>query len=268
MMSHDIWMTFKEHKAFVIIALVVFTVAIAGIPLWYYVIQPKLEMPSSDVRYSITRVEHSWKKVSVSKRLSKYDINPKQYVMVDGDGRALNCMSFTGDGASPRHTVKIVSAFGDTKSRNLLLQQYPDLRMGLKSGYINVDFCFLQTTNEYSVLAVEALAESDYNNPRKTWDVIYDLMMTDTSDMTTTSQRISAILTVLRKHGTSEVTGKPEISTASIHNGTFYQWGYTMSNKQDADYVPAVFWDGTAINNKVSIYDPDAVWKYIKANAK
>lgn len=248
------------------IALIAFCIiCVSGIVLWFNVIRPNVIKPKTAVKYSLVRTEGTWKQEKVSKKLSEYSINKKQYVLKDSNGKTEPCISFTGDGASPKHELKSILSFGDTKSRNYLLQQYPVIRMGVKSGYIKATFCFLQTSNEYSVLAVEALAESDFNNPSKTWDVLYDLMLTDTSSLNTTDKRANAIISVLQKDGTAKVTGKPQITEQSLRNGTFYQWGYSMSESQRADYVPAVMVDSNVLNESVSIYNPDAMWKYIKS---
>jgi hypothetical protein len=257
----EIWI---GNKTFFIIIISLIVIGIGSIALWFGVIRPYVEKPQTSVKYSLVRSGGTWKQVSLSSKLSQYSVNKKQYVLQGSDGKTQECISFTGKGAYPQHEFTSVLSFGDAKSRNYILQQYPVIRMGVKSGYIKANFCFLQTTNEFSVLAVEALAESDFNDPSKTWDVLYDLMLTDTSSLKTTDERANAIIAVLSKDGTAKVSGKPQITEQSLRNGTFYQWGYSMSESQRVDAMPAVMVDSKVLNSKVGIFDPDAMWKYIR----
>jgi hypothetical protein len=257
----EIWI---GNKTFFIIIISLLVVGIGSIALWFGAIRPYIEKPQTSVKYSLVRSDGTWKQVPLSSKLSQYSVNRKQYVLQDSNGKMQECISFTGKGASPKHEFKSVLSFGDAKSRNYVLQQYPVIRMGVKSGYIKADFCFLQTDNEFSVLAVEALAESDFNDNSKTWDVLYDLMLTDTSSLKTTDERANAIITVLSKDGTAKVAGKPQITEQSLRNGTFYQWGYSMSESQRVDAMPAVMVDSKVLNSKVGVFDPDAMWKYIR----
>lgn len=247
-----------------IIAALAFTLAAAAAIVWVKVIQPKLNQPKTEVKYALVRADHSWKATKPSEKMRQFNINPTQYVM-QGGGDDSQCFTFTGQGASPKHTVKVLAAFGDAKSRNLLLQQQPNLRMGMKSGRIKTQFCLVQTDNEFSVLATEALAESDYNDPSKTWDLLYDLMMTDSSGLDTTEQRAQTISGIVMKSGAAKVQGKPEITPDSITKGTFYQWAWIMGESQRADYYPAVFIDGSPVNGSMSIYNPDEMWRKIRS---
>ena len=63
----------------------------------------------------------------------------------------------------------------------------------------------------------------------------------------------------------SNEKGKTPINKESIEQGSFYLFGYMMSETQRADYIPALFVDGKVKNADLSIYNPDDVWKYIKA---
>lgn len=247
-----------------ILAIIMLAVAAASAIVWVKAVEPRLHQPKTEVKYELVRADHSWKATKPSEKMKEFNINPTQYVM-QGGGDDSQCFTFTGKNANPKHTVKILSAFGDVKSRNLLLQQQPNLRMGMKSGRIKTRFCLMQTDNEYSVLATEALAESDYNDPSKTWDLLYDLMMADSSGLDTTEQRAQTIAGIVMKSGAAKVQGKPEITADSITKGTFYQWAWIMSESQRADYYPAVFIDDTPMNGSMSIYNPDEMWRKIKS---
>lgn len=245
-----------------ILILIGFVIAMGLVTIWVKVVKPNMNKPKSDVTHSLVRAEHTWKETRPSEKMKGFNINSTQYVM---DGHDSECFTFTGRGANPKHTMRFILSFGDAKSRNLLLQQQAPLGMGVKSGRIKAEFCLVQTNNEYSVLATEALAESDYNNPSKTWGLMYDLMMTDTSGLDTTAKRVDAIASVVMKSGAARVQGKPEITAESITKGTFYQWAYAMSESQRAEYVPAVLQDGEPLNGSSSIYNPDSMWRRIKS---
>lgn len=245
-----------------ILILIGFALAVGIVSIWTNVVKPRMNKPKSEVTHSLVRAEHRWKETHPSEKMKGYSINSTQYVM---DGSDSGCFTFTGSGANPGHTIRIILSFGDAKSRNLLLQQQAPLGMGVKSGRIKAEFCMMQTDNEYSVLATEALAESDYNDPSKTWGLMYDLMMTDTSGLDTTAKRADTIAGVVMKSGAARVQGKPEITAESITKGTFYQWAYAMSESQRAEYVPAVLQDGEPLNGSSSIYNPDDMWRRIRS---
>lgn len=261
----------KANRAFLIVFTVILVVALAAIPAWFLKIRYVVDAPKTSVRYSVERYGHSWEKTALPDKMKDYKVNTDQYVQKDPNGNDMHCFGFKpGDANGNKapaaaHTMKAVLAFGDAKSRNFIMQDMSPIQMGIKSGYINMEFCFVQTDNEYSVLAVEALAESDYTDPSHTWDVINDLMLTPTSDLDNRDERIDAIMSVLSKTGVSNEKGKTPINKESIEQGSFYLFGYTMSEAQRADYIPALFVDGTVKNADLSIYNPDDVWKYIKA---
>lgn len=262
----------KANRVFLIVFTVIMVLALVAIPLWFFKIRYIIDAPKTEVKYSITRYDHSWEKTALPDKMKDYKVNTDQYVQKDANGDNMYCIGFKpGDkdghkAPTASHTMKAVLAFGDTKSRNFIMQNMSPISMGIKSGYINMEFCFVQTDNEYSVLAVEALAESDYIDPSHTWDVINDLMLTPTSDLKNRDERIAAIMNVLaNKIGVSNEKGKTPINKDSIEQGSFYLFGYMMSETQRADYIPALFVDNTVKNNDLSIYNPDDMWKYIKA---
>ena len=261
----------KANRVFLIVFTVIMVLALVAIPLWLFKIRYIIDAPKTEVKYSITRYDHSWEKTALPDKMKDYKVNTDQYVQKDSNGDNMYCIGFKpGDkdgnkAPTASHTMKAVLAFGDTKSRNFIMQNMSPISMGIKSGYINMEFCFVQTDNEYSVLAVEALAESDYIDPSHTWDVINDLMLTPTSDLNNRDERIAAIMSVLAKIGVSNEKGKTPINKDSIEQGSFYLFGYMMSETQRADYIPALFVDNTVKNNDLSIYNPDDMWKYIKA---
>lgn len=261
----------KANRVFLIVFTVIMVLALVAIPLWFFKIRYVIDAPKTEVKYSITRYDHSWEKTALPDKMKDYKVNTDQYVQKDANGDNMYCIGFKpGDkdghkAPTASHTMKAVLAFGDTKSRNFIMQNMSPISMGIKSGYINMEFCFVQTDNEYSVLAVEALAESDYIDPSHTWDVINDLMLTPTSDLKNRDERIAAIMSVLAKIGVSNEKGKTPINKDSIEQGSFYLFGYMMSETQRADYIPALFVDNTVKNNDLSIYNPDDMWKYIKA---
>lgn len=262
----------KANRVFLIVFTVIMVLALVAIPLWFFKIRYIIDAPKTEAKYSITRYDHSWEKTALPDKMKDYKVNTDQYVQKDANGDNMYCIGFKpGDkdghkAPTASHTMKAVLAFGDTKSRNFIMQNMSPISMGIKSGYINMEFCFVQTDNEYSVLAVEALAESDYIDPSHTWDVINDLMLTPTSDLKNRDERIAAIMNVLaNKIGVSNEKGKTPINKDSIEQGSFYLFGYMMSETQRADYIPALFVDNTVKNNDLSIYNPDDMWKYIKA---
>lgn len=262
----------KANRVFLIVFTVIMVLTLVAIPLWFFKIRYIIDAPKTEVKYSITRYDHSWEKTALPDKMKDYKVNTDQYVQKDANGDNMYCIGFKpGDkdgnkAPTASHTMKAVLAFGDTKSRNFIMQNMSPISMGIKSGYINMEFCFVQTDNEYSVLAVEALAESDYIDPSHTWDVINDLMLTPTSDLKNRDERIAAIMNVLaNKIGVSNEKGKTPINKDSIEQGSFYLFGYMMSETQRADYIPALFVDNTVKNNDLSIYNPDDMWKYIKA---
>lgn len=262
----------KANRVFLIVFTVIMVLALVAIPLWFFKIRYVIDAPKTEVKYSITRYDHSWEKTALPDKMKDYKVNTDQYVQKDANGDNMYCIGFKpGDkdghkAPTASHTMKAVLAFGDTKSRNFIMQNMSPISMGIKSGYINMEFCFVQTDNEYSVLAVEALAESDYIDPSHTWDVINDLMLTPTNDLNNRDERIAAIMNVLaNKIGVSNEKGKTPINKDSIEQGSFYLFGYMMSETQRADYIPALFVDNTVKNNDLSIYNPDDMWKYIKA---
>lgn len=263
--------TLKANRVFLITFTSILILALIAIPVWFLKVRNIVEAPKTSVKYSITRYDHKWVETPLSGKMAEFSVNKTQIIQQDNDGKNMYCIGFKpgdkdGNNApTPSHTMKAVLAFGDTKSRNFIMQNMSPISMGIRSGLINMEFCFVQTENEYSVLAVEALGEVDYNDPAKTWNVIEKLMLENTADLKDTNTRINTIVSVLSELGVTKEEGKTEISAASIKQGTFYQFGYMMSETQRADYIPALFVDGKVKNGDMSIYDPDSMWKYITA---
>lgn len=263
--------TWRENKLFLISFISVIILALILIPSWFLYFRNIVQAPKTAVKYELTRQPHKWVSVPLEGKMRTFHVNRTQYVQQDNNGKNQYCFKFIPTAkngnipSAPAHTMRAVLAFGDTKSRNFTMQNMPQLSMGVRSAYMNMEFCFLQTQNEYSVLAVEALAEVDYNVPSKTWDAISELMAQNTAGLKTREQRLSLIMSVLSKLGVTKINGKPEISEKSISNGSFYQFGYMMSEIQRAAYVPAIIVDSTVKNSDLAIYDPDSMWKYIKA---
>jgi hypothetical protein len=159
--------------------------------------------------------------------------------------------------------VKAVLAFGDTKSRDWLGQQSSVLAYGMKKGTISTDLCFLLTDDEYSVLATEALSEIDFNNSDNTWNAALKLAMVDSSQYTTTDQRITAVLNVV--DSISNADKKVSISKYSLKNGSFVQWAKEMSDANKVEAIPAVFVNGKnkTASNDFRLYDNDTFYTYI-----
>lgn len=269
--NHPVKDFLKAHRVFLTIYAIIIVIALIAIPSWFLYFRNKIEAPQSNVKYTISRYEHKWVQTGLSEKMKEFSVNEKQWIQTDVNGKNQYCFGFQpgGDNApKPEHTMRAILSFGDSKSRNFMIQNYSPISMGIKSGYMNMEFCFLQTQNEYSVLAVEALSEVDYNDDSKTFEAIYNLMMENTTDLTDTDKRINAIIGVLAKMGVTKEPGKTEISADSIRQGSFYQFGYSMSESQRADYVPAVLVDNEAINADVPIYDPDSMWAYIRMMPK
>lgn len=269
--NHPVKDFLKAHRVFLTIYAIIIVIALIAIPSWFLYFRNKVEAPQSNVKYTISRYEHKWVQTGLSEKMKEFSVNEKQWIQTDVNGKNQYCFGFQpgGDNApKPEHTMRAILSFGDSKSRNFMIQNYSPISMGIKSGYMNMEFCFLQTQNEYSVLAVEALSEVDYNDDSKTFEAIYNLMMENTSDLTDTDKRINAIIGVLAKMNATKEPGKTEISADSIRQGSFYQFGYSMSESQRADYVPAILVDNEAINSDVPIYDPDSMWNYIRMMPK
>lgn len=255
-----------------IIAVIVVTVVVcASISAWFLWFRDYVGRPHTQAVYTMQRTPHTWVETPLKGKMKAFNVNKNQFIQQNEQGKNEYCFKFVPGAKNgavptpPKHTMKAILAFGDAKSRNFLMQNDSQIAMAVKSAYMNVEFCMLQTTNEYSVLAVEALAEVDYNRPDATFEVLKALMYQNTSELKTRDARLQLILEVLRRLGVTKTNGKPEISETSIKNGSFYQFGYMMSEIQRAQYVPAILVDGQAKNRDLSIYNPDDMWKYMKA---
>jgi hypothetical protein len=247
-----------------VVIVLIMAIAIGSPIAWFKVWLPYSENQSKEAISSnaIVAVDHTWDKTKISKsEVGSLDINPTQYIR--HSDKTYSCFAFKGKNSNPGNTVKAVLAFGDTKSRDWLGQQSSVLAYGMKKGTISTDLCFLLTDDEYSVLATEALSEIDFNNFDNTWNAALKLAMVDSSQYTTTDQRITAVLNVV--DSISNADKKVSISKYSLKNGSFVQWAKEMSDANKVEAIPAVFVNGKnkTASNDFRLYDNDTFYTYI-----
>lgn len=238
-----------------VIMVVVMAIAIGAPAAYVLGVRPWLERRDAarTAETSIVPVGHIWSKTTA--KTDDVSVNPTQYVMSNTDKR-FSCYGFKGSDRSPGHVIKVVLAFGDEKSRDWTGQQFATLAGAIKAGRIAVDVCYLLSSDAYSALAMEALAEIDYNDPGNTWSAMSKLMMVDPADLTTQKARIGAVMDVVKS--ISNADGKVGISESSLRTGSFLQWSRVMTSANHTEVIPAVFADGKNITAKFRLYDPDS----------
>lgn len=261
----------------------IFIIAIGGPFAWVFWIHPAMEAQHADDVASTTVVpyDHSWSSGKAdSSLLDGLDVNSNQYTIKYkanaisddksvGRSASTSCMVFKGKDMNPKHHVKIVIAYGDDKSRNLLSEQASQFSYAMKNGTISTEVCFLLTDSEYSALATEALAEIDYNDPTFTWQAMQSLSQVDVTEFKSTSDMSKFILKVvdnLKKDGFKE-NAKSTISEKSLKTGSFIQWARIMTNKSAVPTVPVFYLDGDNLSDTTvfKMYNPDAMYKKLES---
>lgn len=252
-------------KAHIIIIAVILCIAVAVPFAYMYWIRPateKTQLTGVDNTLSIVTYDHTWDKTTLSGELADQKINTTQYILHYDDSDRV-CYAFHAEDKNPVNTLKISMVIGEEKSRNLIQAQASAFAYGMREGKIAVEVCPLINDDEYSVLASEALGEVDYNDPSNTWSALVKLTMVDTSELTTTDERVESILNTLST--ISGVSKKVTIQKESILNGSFMQNARQMSNENTAEAIPALWMNGENITNGSAfrLYDYQSFYEYL-----
>lgn len=210
----------------------------------------------------ITTTEHSWDIVNLSRSQAKKlpNVNIKQLVLHNKASQS-QCLVFKTSN-NIKHSVKTVIAFGDSKSRDMFNMQADVLESAMRDKNSSVEVCTLLTGDEYSALAIEALGEVDYNNPTNSWRAVRNLLKVDSTSLKTSDSRVSAVLNAVQT--IPNVDQKVTISTKSIKNGSFIQWGRLMSDNNSVKKIPALFIDGKNLSGK-HLNNPNMLMKQVNS---
>ena len=210
----------------------------------------------------ITTTEHSWDTVKLDNKMAKKlpNVNIKQLVLHNKDNQS-QCLTFKA-GNNVKHTIKTVIAFGDSKSRDMFNMQADVLESAIRDKNSSVEVCTLLTNDEYSALAIEALGEVDYNNSANSWRAVRNLLKVDSTSLKTSDSRVNAVLNAVQT--IPNVDQKVTISTKSIKNGSFIQWGRLMSDSSNVKKIPALFIDGKNLSGQ-HLNNPNMLLKNINS---
>lgn len=258
------WYRNRTIIAQIITAVVLFSLAIASPFIWNAAKNAYAERNKPVKASSVVTAAHTWDAAKLDKgKVQGLDVNETQY-FAHYSNKDYDCFTFVGKGKDPSHTVKITGVFGDSKTRDLITAQYANLDYELKIGRVAVEFCPLLSSDEFSVLATEALAEVDYNNEANTWTMLKVLALTDTTNLNDSDKRIAAITDAV-----STIKGaddKVQISDYSLRNGSFVQWAKTMSDQNTVEAIPALYVDGEVQNDShaFNIYNGDTMFQYLE----
>lgn len=208
----------------------------------------------------ITTTEHSWDIVNLNRSQAKKlpNVNIKQLVLHNKASQS-QCLVFKASN-NIKHTIKTVIAFGDSKSRDMFNMQADVLESAMRDKNSSVEICTLLTGDEYSALAIEALGEVDYNNPANSWRAVRNLLKVDSTSLKTSDSRVNAVLNAVQT--IPNVDQKVTISTKSIKNGSFIQWGRLMSDNNNVKKIPALFIDGKNLSGQ-HLNNPNMLLKNI-----
>lgn len=208
----------------------------------------------------ITTINHSWDIVKLDNKMAKKlpNVNIKQLVLHNKASQS-QCLVFKASN-NIKHTIKTVIAFGDSKSRDMFNMQADVLESAMRDKNSSVEVCTLLTNDEYSALAIEALGEVDYNNPANSWRAVRNLLKVDSTSLKTSDSRVNAVLNAVQT--IPNVDQKVTISTKSIKNGSFIQWGRLISDNNNVKKIPALFIDGKNLSGQ-HLNNPNMLLKNI-----
>lgn len=252
-------------RGHVIVICIILCIAVAAPFVWMYWLRPLVDrhpLSAVDDNVPIVMYDHTWDKTQLSGELSGSKVNTTQYILHYKDD-AHKCYAFHAKDKDPVNTLRITMVIGEEKSRNLLQAQASAFAYGMREGRIGVEVCPLISDDEYSVLAAEALGEVDWNEPSNTWNALVKLTMVDTSELTTTDERVDSILKTL---GTiPNVSRNATIQKASLLNGSFMQNARQMSNENTSSVVPALWMNNVNISNGTAfrLYDYKSFYDYL-----
>lgn len=252
-------------RGHVIVICIILCIAVAAPFAWMYWLRPLVDrhpLSAVDDNVPIVMYDHTWDKTQLSGELSGSRVNTTQYILHYKDD-AHACYAFHAEGKDPVNTLRITMVIGEEKSRNLLQAQASAFAYGMREGRIGVEVCPLISDDEYSVLASEALGEVDWNEPGNTWNALIKLTMVDTSELTTTDERVDSILKTL---GTiPNVSKNATIQRASLLNGSFMQNARQMSNEHTSKVVPALWMNNVNISDGTAfrLYDYKSFYDYL-----
>ena len=271
------------HSWRIVVAIIIIVISAAGPVLWIRVVQPWMQDRSADdyESESVVVYDHKWDQTKrSSSKVDSVSVNPTQYILRYTDSRLTTsnsigrdkgtyCFVFRGSRRSPAHHVKITVTLSDQKSRNLLYEQMDTLAYGMKKGTISTEVCLLLSSNEWTAIATEALAEIDYNDSAFTWTALRYFSEVDSSSLKNTSARAKEALSLvsdLKDKGFTEKS-QSEITSDSLKTGSVLQWSRMMSNDNTVDATPAMWIDGSNVSDtsKYSMYDPDFLYSRIES---
>lgn len=255
-----------------VVSLLILAVAVVLPFAWFNMIQPAIDRHNINTDPAIRRsnaaivpYDHVWVKTPLDTKEVDANVNDNQLLIKQKDDAAGNtsCLVFHAEGQDPKHEMKATIAFDDSKSRDFFIAQAPVMEQAMRSGKVKVQVCALLTDNEYSALALEALGEVDYNNPRNTWTALNGLLKVDVSGLKTGTQRVNAIMNVV--NSLPNAGSKVAISKESLVNGSFLQWSRVMSNANQVEKIPALWLDKDNLSSldKFRINNPDELFNKI-----
>lgn len=163
---------------------------------------------------------------------------------------------FSNGRGNAEKTVDVFVDFSNGRSRDFLIMNRANLQGMVEGGVINLRVIPVPTGNAYNVYSAEAIAESAYTSPEKTWDFMHELLrLGATVDTDKSKDILNMVVDTAKKYGVKDV------DAASIKNGTFASWIVSASRDPRLKvgfYPPVVYVNDTLINpDKVNLNNPD-----------
>lgn len=158
--------------------------------------------------------------------------------------------------------VDIYVDFNSQRSRDLILLNRNNLQGLVESGSITLKIHSLPTGSAYTMYSTEALAESFYTSPDKSWDFLLELLRLSATVDTDKSQDVVKLI--------SDTAKKLEVKSVdenSIKNGTFSSWILSTGDDlrlKDNVAPPLIYSDDKLIDgDKINFNNADDLRKAI-----
>lgn len=169
---------------------------------------------------------------------------------------------FSNGKAGDKKVVDIYVDFSSQRSRDFLIFNRNTLKGLVDNGTIDLRIHPVPTGNAFTMYAAEAIAESFYTDPDKSWNFMLNLLRESVGFSSDKNEDYLNFVAKVAKD--SKVS---QVDAESIKNGTFSSWLVSVSNDERLKagfYPPLIYIDNRIVDtSKVSVNDSEIFRKEV-----
>lgn len=194
-------------------------------------------------------------------KIEDVNVDQKALVVQEGGDAKPAFMFSNGKSTNPK-LMEVYVDFSSQQSRDFLLMNAQTLRGMVEGGVINLHIIPVPTGDAFSLYAAEAIAESMYTSPDKSWDYLLELLRMGATVDTNKARDIIKIIV-----DTATELEIKDVDKESIENGTFASWIVSSGNDSRLNtgfYPPLVYVQGKLVDPKTfNLNNSDEIRKVV-----